>query len=225
MTWSKLYGLLYRRRISSDLHHSSTWTNLCGSMFIPMISSMRPRHRLACLRLTTLLATFEKSSLFRTVIGVGKDSLDAFLGAFPFIISRPPRRNVTLYRFGYLHRIPSQPTDRKVLDALQEHTDLEDQQLFVPADVSRNTAPYASVSGDHSHFPRHPSPVVAHPHPTRAREMTRRSIDHQLGRDARTTSRPNTPKRSSQTPGPYSQPPVTSRSFGSPLNGDSSPQS
>lgn len=134
-------------------------------------------------------------------------------------------KNVTSYRFGYLHRIPSQPTDRKVLDALQEHSDLEDQQLFVPADVSRNTAPYGSVSGDHGRLLRHPSPVVAHPHPTRAREMTRRSIDHAFGRDARPASRPSTPKRSTQTPGPSSQPPVTSRSFGSPLNGDSSPQS
>lgn len=165
--------------------------------------------------------------MFRTVIGVGKGSWDAFLGAFPFILSQRPRKNinVTSFRFGYLHRIPSQPTDRKALDALHEHSDLEDQQLFVPADVSLNTIPSGSVSGDHGHLPRHPSPVVAHPHPTRARDMTRRVADHVVGRDARSTSRPSTPKWSTQMSGSSSQPHVTSRSVGSPLNGDSSRQS
>ncbi|KAG8214651.1 hypothetical protein J3R82DRAFT_9729 [Butyriboletus roseoflavus] len=130
-----------------------------------------------------------------------------------------------VFGFGYLHRIPSQPTDRKALGELHEHSDLEDQQLFVPADVSLNTAPSGLVSGDYGHLPRHPLPTVAHPHPTRARETTRRSADHTFGRDAQLTSRPGTPRRSAQTPRPSSQPSGTSRSFGSPLNGDSSPQS
>ncbi|KAF8558235.1 hypothetical protein OG21DRAFT_1504282 [Imleria badia] len=129
-----------------------------------------------------------------------------------------------VFGFGYLHRIPSQPTDRKALDALHEQSDLEDQQLFVPADVTLNTAPSGSVSGGHGHPPRHPSPVVAHPHPMRARDMTRRATDQVVGRDARPTSRPSTPKWSIQTSGSSPQLPV-SRSFGSPLNGDSSRQS
>lgn len=123
-------------------------------------------------------------------------------------------KNVTLFRFGYLHRIPSQPTDRKAPGASHQHTVLEDQQLFVPADVS--------ITPPSSH--RHASPTVAYSHPTRVRETTRRTADHVLGRDAQSTSRPGTPRRSTQTPGPSSQP-VTSRSFGSPINGDSSPQS
>ncbi|KAN0087622.1 GRASP55/65 PDZ-like domain containing protein [Tylopilus felleus] len=130
-----------------------------------------------------------------------------------------------VFGFGYLHRIPSQPADRKALDALREQTDLEDQQLFVPADISQNTAPSGLVSSDPVHFPRHPPPVVAQPHPTRAREMNRRAADQAVGRDVRSTSRPSTPRRSTQTPGSSSQPPVTSRSFGSPLHGDSSHQS
>lgn len=173
----------------------------------------------------TLLATFEKWSLFPTVTGVGKGSLDAFLGAFPFIMLRWATNIYLMSRFGYLHRIPSQPADRKALDALREQTDLEDQQLFVPADISQNTAPSGLVSSDPVHFPRHPPPVVAQPHPTRAREMNRRAADQAVGRDVRSTSRPSTPRRSTQTPGSSSQPPVTSRSFGSPLHGDSSHQS
>ncbi|KAG9315723.1 hypothetical protein JVU11DRAFT_3370 [Chiua virens] len=115
-------------------------------------------------------------------------------------------------------------TDRKPLGVLQEDTDLEDHQLFVPADISRNTVRPSSASSTHAPLPRHPTPTVAQPHPTRARETTRRSVDHPLGRDTQSTSRPGTPRRSTQTPGPSSQSPVTSRSFG-PLNGDSSPQS
>ncbi|KAI9573543.1 GRASP55/65 PDZ-like domain-containing protein [Boletus coccyginus] len=122
-----------------------------------------------------------------------------------------------IFGFGYLHRIPSQPTDRKVLGALHEHSDLKDQyQPFIPADVSPNTVP---LTGDHGYSPRRPSPMVAHPHPTRPGEMIRRAADHPLGRDTRSTSRPSTPRRSTQTPGPSSQSPVTSRSFGSTLNG------
>lgn len=131
--------------------------------------------------------------------------------------------NDTSFRFGYLHRIPSQPTDRKVLGALHEHSDLKDPyQPFIPADVSPNTVP---LTGDHGYSPRRPSPMVAHPHPTRPGEMIRRAPDHPLGRDTRSTSRPSTPRRSTQTPGPSSHSPVTSRSFGSTLNGDSSPRS
>ncbi|KAG6377148.1 hypothetical protein JVT61DRAFT_1200 [Boletus reticuloceps] len=118
-----------------------------------------------------------------------------------------------VFGFGYLHRIPSQPSDRKPLDALHEQSDLEDQQLFVPADVPPNSPPSGPVSGDYGHPPRRAPLVVAHPHPTRAREMTRRVTDHAVGRDTQSTSRPSTPRRSTQTP------PVSSRSFGSPLNG------
>ncbi|KAF8133855.1 GRASP55/65 PDZ-like domain-containing protein [Boletus edulis] len=117
-----------------------------------------------------------------------------------------------VFGFGYLHRIPSQPSDRKPLDALHEQSDLEDQQLFVPADVPINSPPSGPVSGDYGHPPRRAPLVVAHPHPTRAREMTPRVTDHAVGRDTQSTSRPSTPRRSTQTP------PVSSRSFGSPLN-------
>ena len=122
--------------------------------------------------------------------------------------------NVAILSFGYLHRIPSQFTDRNTLAALHEHSDLEDQPLFAPADVSMTSVTTSSSS-----------PTVAHPHPMRAREATRRTIDQVLARDAQSTSRPSTPRHSAYTPGPSSQPPVTSRSFGSLLNGDSPPQS
>jgi hypothetical protein len=47
-----------------------------------------------------------------------------------------------------------------------------------------------------------------------------------LRRDsASTASRPGTPRRSTNTPNPASQTSTTSRSFGSLLNGDSSPRS
>ncbi|KAF8442844.1 GRASP55/65 PDZ-like domain-containing protein [Boletus edulis BED1] len=85
-----------------------------------------------------------------------------------------------VFGFGYLHRIPSQPSDRKPLDALHEQSDLEDQQLFVPADVPINSPPSGPVSGDYGHPPRRAPLVVAHPHPTRAREMTHGSLITQL---------------------------------------------
>ncbi|KAF9221576.1 hypothetical protein BS17DRAFT_784983 [Gyrodon lividus] len=123
-----------------------------------------------------------------------------------------------VFGFGYLHRIPSQPTDRKTLTGLQEHSDLEDQHLFVPADVSQGSAVSGSESADErSYFSRQQLLSMAHPRPTRANEG-RRAADNGLRRDSN-SSRPGTPRRSTQTPGPSSQMPTASRSFGSPLNG------
>ena len=147
----------------------------------------------------------------------GEGLLGCVFGCVPTLHFMISEKNVTSFRFGYLHRIPSQPTNRKALGALHEQSGLEDQQLFVPADVPLTAMPSSSH--------QHPPPTVAHPHPTRARETTRRTADHVLRHDSHSISRPGTPRRSTQIPGPSSQPPVTSRSFGSPPNGDSSPQS
>ncbi|KIK94341.1 hypothetical protein PAXRUDRAFT_33570 [Paxillus rubicundulus Ve08.2h10] len=130
-----------------------------------------------------------------------------------------------VFGFGYLHRIPSQPTDRNALTGLQERSDLEDQQLFVPADVSQDSAVSGSESAaDRSHSSRYQALAMEHPRPTRANQA-RRAGDNNLRQYSNSTSRPGTPRRSTQTPGPSSQTPTASRSFGSSLNGDSSPQS
>ncbi|KIJ62628.1 hypothetical protein HYDPIDRAFT_114284 [Hydnomerulius pinastri MD-312] len=131
-----------------------------------------------------------------------------------------------VFGFGYLHRIPSQPTDRKALSGLQEHSDLEDQELFVPADVSQGPTHSGSRSADdRSRLSHQQPPAMAHPRPTRANEGNRRAVDNGLRRESQSTSRPGTPRRSTLTPGSSSQAPAAGRSFGSPLNGDSSPQS
>ncbi|OAX42124.1 hypothetical protein K503DRAFT_711204 [Rhizopogon vinicolor AM-OR11-026] len=133
-----------------------------------------------------------------------------------------------VFGYGLLHRIPSQPADRQsgaTLSELQEsHSDLEDQQLFVPADVSQGSH---ALAEDRNHpFTSYQRPNdIAHPRPTHYSEaaQTRRATDNALRRDSTSTaSRPGTPRRSVNTPGPSSQTTTVGRSLGSPLNGTGS---
>lgn len=187
-------------------------------MFTPMISSMLP-WILICVS-----ETHDTFSNLREVVLVpnhhwgGEGLLGCVFGCVFICHLMVAGNNTTLFRFGYLHRIPPRQTDRRPLGALPEKSEFEDHQFFVPTDVSLNTAVLSRTS-DHGRLPRVSSPMVAQPHPTRAREMT-----HHVG-NAQSTSRPGTPRRSTHTPRPSSQSPVTSHSFGSTLNGDSSPQS
>ncbi|KAF9241136.1 GRASP55/65 PDZ-like domain-containing protein [Melanogaster broomeanus] len=131
-----------------------------------------------------------------------------------------------VFGFGYLHRIPPRSTDHTTLTGLREHRDVDDPQLFVPADVSRPSAVSGSESaGDQSHLSRQHALAMAHPRPTRANEVTRRAAENGQRRDSNSLSRPGTPRRSTQTPGPSSQTPTVSRSFGSPLNASPGPYS
>ncbi|KAH7914271.1 GRASP55/65 PDZ-like domain-containing protein [Hygrophoropsis aurantiaca] len=122
-----------------------------------------------------------------------------------------------VFGFGLLHRIPSQPADRNlgnVLSELQEsHSDAEDKDIFVPADVSQDPdmhhvlAPGRSQSSFSTHGD---SALYSH---TYAGDI-RRTADS----PHRQHSQPGTPRRSS-TPGPTIQTPIAGRPHGSPLNG------
>ncbi|KAG1829743.1 GRASP55/65 PDZ-like domain-containing protein [Suillus variegatus] len=129
-----------------------------------------------------------------------------------------------VFGFGLLHRIPSQTADGLLSAGAQNsHSDLEDQQVFVPADVSQGSRSFELGDRRHASFGVHQRPSdIAHPRPTRYNETTqgRRSAGDVLRRDsASTASRPGTPRRSTNTPNPVSQTPSSSRSFGSLLNG------
>ncbi|KAG2151345.1 GRASP55/65 PDZ-like domain-containing protein [Suillus clintonianus] len=128
-----------------------------------------------------------------------------------------------VFGFGLLHRIPSHTADGSSGAGIQNsHSDLEDQQLFVPADVSQGSR---SLGAEDRRRPfgayQRPSDI-AHPRPTHYHEATqgRRPSGDVIRRDsASTSSRPGTPRRSVNTPNPASQTPTVSRSFGSLLNG------
>ncbi|KAG1748711.1 GRASP55/65 PDZ-like domain-containing protein [Suillus lakei] len=129
-----------------------------------------------------------------------------------------------VFGFGLLHRIPSQTADGTSGAGLQNsHSDLEDQQLFVPADVSQGPRSFRAEDRRRPSFGVHHRPSdIAHPRPTHYNEAAqgRRPAGDVLRRDsASTASRPGTPRRSTNTPNPASQPQTTSRSFGSLLNG------
>ncbi|KAG1774865.1 GRASP55/65 PDZ-like domain-containing protein [Suillus placidus] len=129
-----------------------------------------------------------------------------------------------VFGFGLLHRIPSQTADEPSGAGLQSsHSDLEDQQLFVPADVSQGSRSFGAEDRRRPSLGFHQRPSdIAHPRPTHYNEATlgRRPAGDVLRRDsASTTSRPGTPRRSTNTPNPASQAPTASRSFGSLLNG------
>ncbi|KAG0704270.1 GRASP55/65 PDZ-like domain-containing protein [Suillus ampliporus] len=132
-----------------------------------------------------------------------------------------------VFGFGLLHRIPSQTADRTsgaTLSDLQDsHNDFEDQQLFVPADISQGSRSFGVEDRSRPSFAHYQRPSdIAHPRPTHYNEATqaRRPHDNGLRRDsASTSSRPGTPRRSINTPGPTSQTPPVGRSFGSALNG------
>ncbi|KAG1745858.1 GRASP55/65 PDZ-like domain-containing protein [Suillus paluster] len=127
-----------------------------------------------------------------------------------------------IFGFGLLHRIPSQTADRSS-DLQDSRNDFEDQQLFVPADVSQGSRSFGVEDRIRPSLPLYQRPSdIAHPRPTHYNEATqgRRPPSNVLRRDsASTTSRPGTPRRSINTPGPSSQTPPVSRSFGSALNG------
>ncbi|KAG2362696.1 GRASP55/65 PDZ-like domain-containing protein [Suillus spraguei] len=132
-----------------------------------------------------------------------------------------------VFGFGLLHRIPSQTADGPSGAGLHNsHSDHEDQQLFVPADVSQGSRSSGAEDRRRPSFGVQRPSDIAHPRPTHYNETThgRRSVGDVLRRDsASTASRPGTPRRSTNTPNPASQTSIASRSFGSPLNGDSSP--
>lgn len=134
-----------------------------------------------------------------------------------------------VFGFGLLHRIPSQTTDGPPGAGIQSsHNDLEDQQLFVPADVSQGSRSLGAEDRRRPSFGVHQRPSnIVHPRPTHYNEATQgqRASDVLRRDSASTASRPGTPKRSPNTPNLASQTPTASRSFGSLLNGDSSPRS
>ncbi|KAH7920472.1 hypothetical protein BV22DRAFT_1073845 [Leucogyrophana mollusca] len=122
-----------------------------------------------------------------------------------------------VFGFGLLHRIPSQPADRRpgtALPDLQEsHSDLEEQDLFVPADASQDPEAHYISAGARSqpYFSTHDSSA-----------MYRGAYDgdnHRPGDSfhGRDYSRPGTP-RGSSTPGPSVLTPTPGRAYG-PLNG------
>ncbi|KAG1772337.1 GRASP55/65 PDZ-like domain-containing protein [Suillus occidentalis] len=128
-----------------------------------------------------------------------------------------------VFGFGLLHRIPSQTADGPSGAGLQSsHSDLEDQQLFVPADVSQGPRSLGAEDRRRPSFGVHQrSSDIAHPRPTHYNEATygRRASDVLRRDSASTASRPGTPRRSTNTPNHTSQAPTASRSFGSLLNG------
>ncbi|KAG1872357.1 GRASP55/65 PDZ-like domain-containing protein [Suillus subalutaceus] len=128
-----------------------------------------------------------------------------------------------VFGFGLLHRIPSQTADGGSGAVLQNsHSDFEDQQLFVPADVSQGPQSFGAEDRRRPSFGVQRPSDIAHPRPTHYNQATqgRRPAGDILRRDsASTASRPGTPRRSTNTPNSASQAPTASRSFGSLLNG------
>ena len=176
-------------------------------MFTPMTSSTSTcsSHRIEFL---------QAHSNLREVVLVpnrhwGGDGLLGCVFGYVFIIfmtrtfSQPA--SIVLPRFGLIHRIPSQSADRKQRNALSVQAELEDREVFVPADASRDIP--TTESRPSFERPRQ-QPVMVHPRPTRFTETSHGGA-----------------RRSTLTPGSSRGTPPVGRSSGSFLNGDSSPPS
>src|SRR5882757_3661750 len=108
-----------------------------------MISSALPRSELEVLLIP-------RSSTIREVVLVpnrqwgGEGLLGCVFGLVRSLaFASPVPHSECSYSFGLLHRIPPSPADREpgtVPPELRENSDeFEDQQLFVPADLSQQT--------------------------------------------------------------------------------------
>lgn len=127
--------------------------------------------------------------------------------------------SLPISRFGLLHRIPAQPTDREpgtMPPELTEPSDeFEEQELFVPADIDQHSGSESPEESRGEYFARH-SPRDHH----QSSETETEHIAH--GRDAEV----HTP-----TPGSHGRPygipsPTPTRAVsGSFMNGDSATQS
>lgn len=121
---------------------------------------------------------FERWSSCPIVIGAVRVFLAVSLGSLLRVPPMTSQLTTIIVRFGHLHRLPSQPADRKPdtpLPSIQEQENWEDNQDFYPADLS----PSRSSSSLDQQRQSHRSPPMAHPRPTRPNDTTSYGVSRQ----------------------------------------------
>ena len=157
----------------------------------------------------------------------GEGLLGCVFGCVLQIIPSPLGRyqSAVSARFGLIHRIPAQPTDREpgtmppeLTEASPSDEDFEGQQLFVPADTDVHDHDH-----NHVHEPKSPGGLRQEYFSRRVSQDTHRTSDTETDNHNRDREEVQTPRPRSGYRGMASPTPMRPNGSGSFMNGDSAP--